>query len=508
MANQQPSAVASSFVLIIFTLANVCFGLITHFVYARAFGTTSNMDSFWLSFAIISVFQQGIVGAFNPTLVPALVGAGSGTLRQDALLKRFLVRIGGFSLALSVLLALIANQLVTYLAPGFSEAQQALTTSLLRIQAPSIAFFTFMAVAASSFHARRRFTLPAASVAINGLVILIVSIFAIPRIGIIGAAIGYTAGYFIQLFAFVPTLLKIRRAHTRLVTREEFCVLLRAFAWLIVGAFLLNMYVVLERFIASNLSEGAVSYLGYGHRVVSVLNLMFISTLATYLLPQFSESLQTDTCNRGTNVLTAYKMSTILSAPLVMGGIACINYVIFLFLQHGAFSARDTEQLTYTIWAYGLGAFIIGNGSIITNAVYAVRQPKILIIAALGAVFVWLPIAIYAAQNYQHLGIAAAYFFFAGTLVLLQVRCLKGAIDLPLHSIISFTCANLMIGILIWASFIALAPSDFSTVNRQGYYVFFAAVALSFHYFVIFTAFRNDRATRKLVLHFRSVLGK
>lgn len=98
------------------------------------------MDSFWLSFAIISVFQQGIVAAFNPTLVPALVGAGSGTLRQDALLKRFLVRIGGFSLALSVLLALIAKQLVTYLAPGFSEAQQALTTSLLRIQAPSIVF--------------------------------------------------------------------------------------------------------------------------------------------------------------------------------------------------------------------------------------------------------------------------------------------------------------------------------------------------------------------------------
>jgi putative peptidoglycan lipid II flippase len=507
LAEDKSSAVKSSGVLMACTFAAVLFGLVTQFVYARAFGTSRDMDAFWLSFAIVNVFMLGIIAAFNPTLVPALARIPDDSPARDALLKLFLIRIGGASIVSVVLLVGLAEPLVRYLAPGFPESHQKLTVTLLRIQAPSIVFFTVYATVASLYFARKRFTLPPISVATNGFVILAVAVVAIPRLGIVGATLGYTVAYLVQCSLFLPALLRIRKAPTRLVAKPDLSRVLSIFAWLIAAAFLLNMYLILERNIASHLPEGAISYLGYGQRFVSLLNMMFVSTLALYLLPQFSESLQGNDEGRGTTVLTSYKMSMIVSAPLVMGGIACIHLVIFLFLQHGAFSAHDTEQLTYTIWAYGLGAFIIGNGSILTSAIHALRRPRSLIVASVGALLAWLPIAIYASRHHAHLGIAASYFFYAAVLVLLQTLYLRSAVGLGLWRVVSFTGANVIIGVVLWTGFNLLAPQHLDARKDQVLYVVFAAVALACHYGALLVVFRKERATTKLLMNFRALLG-
>ncbi len=508
LADRKPSAVKSSGILIVSTLTASSFGLVTQFVYARAFGTTYKMDSLWLSLAIVTVFQLGISAAFNPTLVPALAQMPADSRQRDALIKRFIKLAGGLSALFVALLVLLADPFVAYLAPGFSETQQALTVTLLRIQAPSVIFLTVSATVATWFFAGKQFTTPSLSAVVNGFVVLAVAVVAIPRLGIHGATLGYPLAYFAQMVVFIPTLARIWKTPVRLVSNIEFSTVLRTLGWLAVVAFLLNMYVVVERNIASHLPEGAISYLGYGYRFIYLLNMMFISTLAVYLLPQFSETLQGDSAERGTTVLTSYKMSMIVSAPLVMGGIACIHYVIFLFLQHGAFTADDSRQLTYTIWAYGLGAFIIGNGGTLTSAIHALRRPKALILAAVGALVVWLPFAVYAARHYQHLGIAAAYFFYSATLVLLQSWHLRAEVGLKLRGVVSFTAVNLVIGITLWAGFNALAPERFETIKDQLLYVVLAAFGLALHYALLLIVFRHERATKKVLMNFRSLLGK
>src|SRR5437762_4982839 len=97
-----------------------------------------------------------------------------------------------------------------FVLPGYSPAEQALTTSLTRIMLIQPLILGLGTIATAILNSKRQFLLPALSIAIYnvGLIGGLLVTLAFPKIGIYGHTYGVLAAAALQVMVQVPGLVK------------------------------------------------------------------------------------------------------------------------------------------------------------------------------------------------------------------------------------------------------------------------------------------------------------
>src|SRR5690606_7600674 len=109
--------------------------------------------------------------------------------------------------ALAVLAAILAPQIVSLvIAPGFTAAQQALTTHLMRLMLVTLVIFGVSGVVMGILNAQQHFLLPALAPILYNLGIIAGALFLAPGMGVFGLATGVVAGAAAHLLIQVPGL--------------------------------------------------------------------------------------------------------------------------------------------------------------------------------------------------------------------------------------------------------------------------------------------------------------
>lgn len=256
---------------------------------ASLFGANWQTDAFFLAWTIPALFIGSIANTMTSAFIPVLT---KYKVNQPDILGELAGSAVAYVTTLSVLasvgIGLLAPLAFRTTNPELSIQSRNLVYQILLFLLPMITFQMANAVLAAMYNVFAKFWLPALSEILRYVATLVMILVLHHRLGILSLPIGLLIGSLsstILLLIFWPRL-NVRMTLKWRVNKE----VVQAFKLalpLILGMFVLQLNVLVTRFLASRLPSGNVSVLDYASRVsVGVMELLtsgvFLVTLANW----------------------------------------------------------------------------------------------------------------------------------------------------------------------------------------------------------------------------------
>ncbi|MFE9607207.1 murein biosynthesis integral membrane protein MurJ [Streptomyces sp. NPDC006012] len=382
------------------SIAGALFGLVRDQSLARLFGAGQDTDAFLVAwtvpeFAATLLIEDGLAFALVPAFSVALARRAEGVPGDPvrALLASTLPRLSLAFAAVSALIAGAAPQFVEALAPGLPDP--GLAVDCTRSTATCAFSFGLAGYCSAALRAHRRFVAPAAIYVVYNLGIVAAMFLLGGSWGVRSAAAGVALGGCLMVVVQLPSLWRQLRGHrmtdgsARTAESAESTgptspsgptgsaestdspgstesaqstavdnphpMSLTLIATVLLFALCRQSQVLIERFLASHLSPGAISHLNYAQKVAQIpmtLSLM----LCTVTFPVVARALAEGDTERAR---TRVERDLALAACLVLLGgavvVACAPQIVELLFQRGAFTARDTAATADVMRVYALG---------------------------------------------------------------------------------------------------------------------------------------------------------
>ena len=390
-------------------------GLLRDVAIADRFGATGTYDAFLIAFFVPHFLRQLLAeGALSTAFVPLYTGLKISSDDADRFasgLLSWLVPLFAVVVGLGVWLA---PMYVPFLASGFTSDKLSLAVRLTRIVFPFIALVGFAAIFMGILNSYRRFL--AASLApvwFNVGMLLGVLVFAprLPQQPVLGLAVGALIGGGGQLLAQIPSLLRvgfrfriilwpIHPAIYRLIRLMTPAVLTLAVA---------QINLLVDNKLASHLGDGGIASLQYGMRLFQLPLGVFAVSVATALLPRFSEAWARKDDPRFSSYLSdGIALSALVLLPAMVGLFAIGGDVVRLLFEHGSFTPEATLRTTRVLSFYLIGLFPYGLVYLFSRAFYALRRTRLPLVAGTVAVGVNVALDLLLVSTMREAGLALA----------------------------------------------------------------------------------------------------
>jgi putative peptidoglycan lipid II flippase len=340
--------------------------------------------------------------------------------------------------ALAALAALLAPWLVEHvIAPGFAPDQQALTAGLMRLTLLSTLVFSISSVSMSTLHAYRHFLLPALAPILYNLGIIGGAVFLSRPLGVWGLAVGALVGSLLHLLVQVPGLLRYRVRWSPVLGLDD-PGLRRVLSLMVprvltLGVIQLNTLVAMR--LASELSEGDVSALNFGWRLMQMPETLIGTAIATAIFPTLSALAAQGRVDQLRDTLSAaLRAVLVLGIPAALGISLLGRPLIELLFQGGEFGQTSTDAVLAALGGYALG--LVGHAAleIVSRAFFARQDTRTPLLAAALAMLTTVSLSLALRGPLGHTGLALAnslgVSFEVGLLLWLARRPL-GGVDGP-----------------------------------------------------------------------------
>ncbi len=379
------SLVASTSTVGFFTLISRFFGLARDSIIALTLGTHMGADAFAVAFRIPNVFRRMFAeGNLTLSFVPVFTESLKSSHRQAHKLVNTTFTF--LSLILSVLTffgVIAATWWVWMAAPGFADDPEkfALTRLLTQITFPYILLISLGALAMGILNTKRHFASSAASPIFLNIGIILgafffAKYFSEPSIGV---AWGVLLGGVLQLAIQIPYVIKYGffprlDFHFRdPEAKKVFKLMLPA----MYGSAAYQVNLLSIYFLASFLAEGAVSSLNYAGRVIEFPLGIFAISIATVLLPAFSEHASQKNNEKMTrSLMQALNAVWWLNVPAMVAMIVLAKPITALLFFRGKFDLASLDLTQEALIYYALGLPFVSATRILTNAFYAMQESK------------------------------------------------------------------------------------------------------------------------------------
>ena len=370
------------------TLISRVAGFFRDLLIAKFFGAAMMADAFFVAFAIPNLFRRMFMeGALNSSFLPVYseVREQSGAREAQKFaggMLVFLIFAGSVGCAIGIW---FAEPLMRALAPGFSSNPEKLrlAAQLTRIMFPFIIFIGLWAVAAGMLNAARRFFVPAFAPALQNVVI----IFALLLAGFLASrtetirwlAWAVVIGGATQFFFQLPFMRKLRILPVLSIPwRVEGvgrCLTLMGPAAL--GGAIFQINILVDRWLASFLAEGSISYLYYANRLVQLPHGILSLAVVSAVLPFLSDYAAKNRGNSGSGeserntILEAGRLTLFITLPATFGLIALAHPTMEVLFERGAFTENHTVASAAALRAYAVGLMFFGVTRLLAGVFHA-----------------------------------------------------------------------------------------------------------------------------------------
>ncbi len=355
-------------------------------------GTSDASDAFGVAITIPNMFRSLVAeGAMNAAFVPVL----SDLKNKDK--KAWADFIGGsFTLLSAVLTFLavagaIASPFLAseIFARGFKSEPAKLE---LTIKLTQIAFVYLLFVGLSAFvqgilnsfkiFGPSAFTPALLNLAVIAFAALLSPLMEQPAYAFV---LGFAAGGLLQLLFQLPYLYRVG-AKIKPNWKWRDPNVIRALKLLAPVAFGFGVYeinVALSQLIASYLGEGAYSSLQYSNRILELPLGLFVTALATVILPTLAENAHTgDMESYKQNLAFALKLTLFLTLPAAAFLVALRGEIFSALLGYGRFDETSIRMCAYVFAFHVVGMPFIGLSRVLVRAFNATEETKLPVVAA------------------------------------------------------------------------------------------------------------------------------
>lgn len=365
-------------------LFSKCLGLARDMVFAYVWGTGTVLAAFVLAFTVPNLLRALFgEGAFNAAFVPLFNERREKDSQESAwlLASRVLTVVG---VALTVIIAILAVLAVfgRVLAPG--ELSRA-TFTLLPWVLPYGIFICIAAGLASILNSLGRFGVPAYAQATLNICLIAAALLIAPLLKTTGVSPIFSLAAAVLAAGILQVLINgiaCARAGWRYRFRMDWKAPgVRRFGMLLapilVGTGVIQLNVLVDRFLAGYLGNVATTTLYYSQRLVYLPVGLFGVAMGTVCLPAMSRAWSNrDREAIGTSLRFSLEQVLFFSLPAAVAlGILRVPVVKLLF-EHGDFQTAATTETAWTLMFYigGIPAFV--SAKIATTPFHARQDTK------------------------------------------------------------------------------------------------------------------------------------
>jgi len=471
------------------TLISRIAGFVRDILIARALGAGLAADAFFVAFAIPALFRNLFMeGALNSSLIPIYTEIRKEEGPEAA--RRFsgavAILVGAFLAVMCLLGVIFSGFLVSVLASGFRGHPEkfALAVRLTRIMFPFLFFIGLWAVAAGLLNAARRFFVPAATPAVQN-VVMIAALLAAGWLGagedaVYWLAAAVVAGGILQALCQLPLMARAGVLPAPAVPWATPGVMrfLRLMAPAAFAAAILHLNSLANRWLASFLQEGAISYLYYANRLVQFPHGILSLAVMAAAFPVLSERAAEGRRNQegaGESwrriLAESGKLTLYITLPATFGLLALAYPIMEVLFQRGAFGPEQTAASAAALRAYALGLVFFGFVRLLSAAFHTRLDTRYPMRCAYAAVAANIFLSLLLMFPLGFVGLALGTTFSSALNAALLVRGLRGAGgewpgDELRRAVRQLLPISAGVGAAAWLAFILLWPAQASFLAR------------------------------------------
>ena len=393
------------------TLLSKAGGLVRQLVIAAAFGVGAAYDAYNYAY-VLPGFLLVLLGGINGPFHSAMVSVLSRRPREEGahILAALNTTVSALLLAVTVLLVLAADPLITLVGPGLSPQLHAIAVVQLQVMAPMAFLAGLIGLGFGSLNAADEFWIPAISPLMSSLALMVGVGFlwwqlggqiGSPSFAMLGGLVLAAAtlvGAFAQWLIQLPALMRQGLARFKLVwdwkhpgVRE---------VWRVMGpatlsSGMLQINVFTDLFFASGI-VGAAAGLGYANLLVQTPLGLISNALLVPLLPTFARlTAPEDQPQLLARIRQGLMLSTASMVPIGALFIALGTPIVALVYERGAFDSSAAQLVAALLMAYGLGMPAYLGRDVLVRVFYALGDgttPFRLSLAGIGlnVIFDWV----------------------------------------------------------------------------------------------------------------------
>lgn len=349
--------------LFIIRLLKIAFNIFTLAITSKYFGVSVKMDVWIIVSTIITTVNLTIWGPLNETFRAKFVFLMEHDGEKTTLYKvrSLLLSIFLITIAISIILALLANHIIPFVAPSLSSSQKVLFVKILLIMIPSFVISEMTSIGVSILNAYKVFYMPEIVGVVSGLVNLICVILFASSLGISSLILGQ---YISSLILITCIVIFIRNYNINLwsggvsISWKE----VKPFIYFAIPFFLPygvgQFNNLLEKSLSNSLGIGTVSILNYGSQFKNVLQAVFTSVLASVMVPSLTLAWAQK------NSIAFFKtfkdsiqivlLTLSLATPIIYAGSSSFVNILY---NHGGITAESLEAISHLIRIYCVSIF-------------------------------------------------------------------------------------------------------------------------------------------------------
>ena len=440
---ETPSLAGAAMIVAAGFLGSRALGLLRSVIIAGRFGTSPELDAYWVAFRLPDLVFQLLAGAtlasaFIPTFarVQAREGREAAWRLASSVLNLVLVATA----AVAVIAFILAPLIVPLMAPGLGEhtgreqEMRSLAVDLTRLMLVSPVLFAVSGMAMGILNARRRFLTPALAPMIYNISIIGAALVS-PDVHVL--AVGVVVGAGLHLAVQVPDLRLAGMAYSLVARWRDAAVrdVAALMAPRVIGlaAVQVNFYFV-AIFFASKIAAGAIYAVTFAWLIVMTPLGIIGMAISTAVFPTLADqAAASEHEDLGRTLSRALRLIIFLSLPAGVGLMLLARPLVVVLLQRGAFGSASTDLTSQALLFYALALFAHNGIEILSRGFYALSDTRTPVALALLSMLLNIALAAALVGPLEVRGLALALSLASiaefGLLYLLLRRRVPGVAD-------------------------------------------------------------------------------
>jgi putative peptidoglycan lipid II flippase len=401
----------SSIHVTLLSLLGLVFSFVLQMIIAYYFGTEFERDAYFIAIAIPSYISSIFIGSFGVIFLPKItqiISEDNKELVSEFISTTFCL----LAILLLIIIALCTSfsvEIISFFAPNFNSSEIEFTSHLLTIVIPSIFFVVLTCLLGALYQIDHKFIRPAL-LPIFSSVIGVVFVTALnDKIGVLSLAYGFLTGSILSMILVWPITLKYNLKFLININNINVSYFFKTAMPLFLSGILFRSTVVIERMIASNLTEGSVSYLGYANQIFMAFLAITVSGIAVTSFPVMSK-LWNDGNEKEIEDFLSQNIQIILiiSIPILISVVFFGDIFVKIIFERGAFDSVSTISVSKAL-LWSMGAFLCqGLGSVIMKVFYLSGKTITVSVISIFELCLFFILSLILSKRFGYIGLAMA----------------------------------------------------------------------------------------------------
>ncbi|MDN4605921.1 murein biosynthesis integral membrane protein MurJ [Sporosarcina highlanderae] len=370
----------TALMLMMITILSKVFGFARDITLANFYGVSNIADAYLISktvpIVLFGLMAAGISTAYIPMY--SKIESENGTKEANKFTNNLLnVLIVIITIMVTIGLA-YTEQIIKIVAVGFNGETLRLAVEFTRISILGMYFTGFLAVFNGLLQIKGNYLIPAL-IGFPMNILIIISIYLSTNTNILVLAIGTVLATAFQIVLIIPYVYKTGyRQKLKINFKDKYIKRMGIIAFpVMIGASVNQLNTIVDRTIASYITEGGIAALTYAERVNDFVYGIFVLSIVTVLFPLISKMVAGNNIDGlKTSVSNAIIGISVLVLPATIGVIIFSEQIVSFLYGRGDFDNKAVSMTAIALFFYSIGMVGIGYRELLFRVFYSLQDTK------------------------------------------------------------------------------------------------------------------------------------